>query len=167
MRQIVILIINLIVCWPIFSQRIDNSIFVAAGKQVEVPGLIYSYTIGQTFAGTGKSTGATINQGFNQNNVKLLLDISSDPSFSVKISAYPNPTIDYINIELKNIKAGSNIKLRLSDNMGRIIVPDFQKQEQGSVLIFKINMLHTKEGMYHILLYNEKSLFGAVNVIKQ
>jgi hypothetical protein len=150
-----------------FSQKVYHDIFASAGKQTEMSGINISYTIGQTFAGFSATDDVLINQGFNQTFIWMFRSNSSGTSAKLSVSAFPNPTRDYINVALKNIKNGKDIKVRLTDYFGRIIATGIDKSENSDELKFTINMTNEKSGMYHILIYDSKSLLASVNVVKQ
>ena len=76
------------------------------------------YTIGEVVIAFGMDDSTHLTQGFHQPVFRITNIENIEISFEVSI--YPNPAVDQLNIEFKEIKSGSRVDLY--DASGRLLV---------------------------------------------
>ena len=87
-----------------FAQQLSHQVLLPAAGIVSTGAINYSQTIGETAVTMISSTEFILTQGFQQPGIKL---IPGDPPQGNGVKAYPNPVIDYLNIELFGEKGRS------------------------------------------------------------
>lgn len=109
-----------------------------------------SWSLGEVATETLKAGDYIITQGFQQGRLGLT-SVKETPNLDVTISAYPNPTHDYINIEI--IGEITNMHYAVFDINGRAVKSgeiiesptQVQFNEMGSAIYFIRIMQHGQE----------------------
>jgi hypothetical protein len=78
-----------------------------------------SFTIGESMTETFVGSGQQLTQGFQQSKLTITA-IPITPEFTLKISAYPNPTTDFLNISIEKVDL-SGIRYTLYSLDGKIL----------------------------------------------
>ena len=71
----------------------------------------------ETFANSGNY----LTQGFHQNNYEIST-IIENLSENLKINVYPNPTVDFVSIEISESPDLQNYKIQLFDMQGKLLI---------------------------------------------
>jgi hypothetical protein len=79
------------------SQHLSHQVLLPAAGLSTAGGVYYSQTIGETAVEIISSGDYVLTQGFQQPRLKLL---PGNPPQGTGVKAYPNPAVDYVNIEL-------------------------------------------------------------------
>jgi len=85
----------------IYAQEIGSSSINAAGTEYSNEHAIVNWTIGQTAISTLSSDDAILTQGFQQ-YLYSVTEVPTDFTNDIQISAYPNPTDNFVFIEFSD-----------------------------------------------------------------
>lgn len=120
-----------------YSQQISQYVFSSgSGEITTILGEYVKFTIGQSFytETLSDNNGTFLTQGFeqpmNRNNIASLAPNFPDVD-SVKIIVFPNPAVNYTNLEL-NIIDNDGAEIILIDMWGRILKTQEFKIEKGN-----------------------------------
>jgi hypothetical protein len=80
-----------------YSQQLSMQVIVPAASVILAGGIDFSQTIGETAVEEISSPDYILTQGFQQPKLKVKL-VNNNEGNGVK--AYPNPAVDYVNVEL-------------------------------------------------------------------
>ena len=138
-----------------FCQELHHEIISSQGKNVELDSGIYvTQTIGQHSIASYSMDNLTVQQGYQQSFWNSL--INTNEEFSMDITFYPNPTIDYVNFNFSNLES-SDLNVLVFDYAGRVLITtkidienyktklDLSSLPSGSYLIY----LNTNKFNYH------------------
>jgi len=137
-----------------YSQQISQSVFSSgSGEFTSVLGEHVSFTLGQSFYAEtlSDSKGNFLTQGFEQptptNNAALLSPEFPDLEL-VKMDVYPNPAVDYTDLEL-NIIDNNGAKVTLFDMWGKAVkTQEFRSEKVNHKLHFTFG--HLVPGVYTV-----------------
>ena len=138
-----------------FCQELHHEIISSQGKNVELDSGVYvTQTIGQHSIASYSVDNLTVQQGYQQSFWGSL--INNNEEFSMDITFYPNPTIDYVNFNFSNLES-SDLNVLVFDFAGRVLITtkidienyktklDLSSLPSGSYLIY----LNTNKFNYH------------------
>ena len=138
-----------------FCQELHHEIISSQGKNVELDSGVYvTQTIGQHSIASYSVDNLTVQQGYQQSFWGSL--INNNEEFSMDITFYPNPTIDYVNFNFSNLES-SDLNVLVFDYAGRVLITtkinienyktklDLSSLPSGSYLIY----LNTNKFNYH------------------
>ena len=93
-----------------------------SGGEASGNGGTASYTVGQVFYTTHKGTnGNSIAQGVQQPyEISVVTGIPEAKDINLSVSAYPNPTTDYLTVKVKNYKT-DNLQYWVFDINGKLL----------------------------------------------
>ena len=158
MKGIVILLVMLI-SGISYSQSTTPEVISSAGDHFSNSNLSISWTIGEPIVETHSVGTATITQGFHQGlyNIVSVEEQLLEPVISI----FPNPTTDYISVEIKN--QGENAyEVFLFDNLGKVLV---SKKYSG---IQQINLMQYAKAMYYIKVVDVKNkTYNSYKIVKK
>lgn len=121
---------------------LQNDVVSSGGASSSSTNLQIDYTVGEPVIETVSSTNLTLTQGFHQPG--LTITSIDEPEVLGDISVYPNPTDEFINIDIPVYYTG-NFSVTLADASGRIIV-----QQEYSSGISTIEMQNIATGTYFL-----------------
>ena len=129
--------------------NIDPSVITGCGGSLQS-----DFTLGEIAIETLKSDQYMLTQGFHQPSLGVISLLDSPKT---KITIFPNPITDFLNLEFSNFQ-NELIEIRIIDLSGKIIFYDFASAESN---FHKINTNFLKLGTYilEIITENEKDLF--------
>jgi len=78
-----------------------------------------AFTMGECVTETFTSSGTMLTQGFQQSGLTVTA-IPGNPEFSLNVTAYPNPTTDFLNISIDKVDL-SGIRYTLYSLDGKIL----------------------------------------------
>tara|TARA_B100000768_G_scaffold92410_1_gene86381 strand:+ start:395 stop:886 length:492 start_codon:yes stop_codon:yes gene_type:complete len=151
------LVVNLLFLFSLssFCQELHHEIISSQGKNVELDSGVYvTQTIGQHSIASYSVDNLTVQQGYQQSFWGSL--INNNEEFSMDITFYPNPTIDYVNFNFSNLES-SDLNVLVFDYAGRVLITtkinienyktklDLSSLPSGSYLIY----LNTNKFNYH------------------
>ncbi|MBI9069935.1 MAG: T9SS type A sorting domain-containing protein [Salinivirgaceae bacterium] len=93
----------------------------ASGSNASGSGGTASYTIGQLVYTTNTGTTGSVAQGVQQPyEISLVSGIEQAKGINLKCSAYPNPTADFLNLNIENYN-NENLSYQLFDISGNLL----------------------------------------------
>ena len=93
----------------------------ATGGNATGSGGSSSYTVGQVFYTTNDGTNVSSAQGVQQPyEISIVTSIEEAKGITLQFSAYPNPTYDYVKLDIKNYEI-KNLTYSLYDSNGKLL----------------------------------------------
>ncbi len=134
-----------------YAQKIQNEVVSNAGFSANHSGINMAYTIGEIVIETFSGSTKTLTQGFHQTGLTITA-VSATDLFS-DINIYPNPTMQYLYIDMPPHDSHFDVDITLYDIMGRVAV---QQKKGGKSLPLDIS--HLPDGAYHLHIVDTKNL---------
>jgi hypothetical protein len=107
----------------------------AAGGNASGSGGSASYSVGQvvytTYAGTNGSVAEGIQQPYE---ISVVTGLEEAKGISLSVSAYPNPTTDYLTLEVKDVEL-TNLRFQLYDMNGKLLQNEKITGNQTSIVM--------------------------------
>ena len=143
----------ILLCLPMigFGQVTTPSVVSSSGDSYSSGGVIMDFTLGEIVIETFSNNANILTQGFNQGIIKIVLSVSD---IDIKTKIYPNPTTNFIIIELeKNV----NADILVYDINGKIVIKDKLNDEQQKQLDF--SFLNQGNYLLHINIADKQSVY--------
>lgn len=155
MKKFTILILLLSYYSLLFAQK--EGVVVTGGDYFNNSNGSLTWTCGEIITEAFTNDEVSLTQGFNQSNLILSIDEKSE-NIDFKISAFPNPTNDFV-----TIKSEKNEKLnyQLFDLKGNLL-----KQDSKGKLNQEITVKELSTGIYFIKIYNENQKSKTIKIEK-
>ena len=143
----------ILLCLPMigFGQVTSPSVVSSSGDSYSNGNIIMDYTLGEIVVETHTNSTTILTQGFHQGILKVNTSVEN---IDIKTKIYPNPTTNFIIIELeKNV----NADILVYDINGKIVINDKLINEQKKQLDFSF----LTQGNYflHINIADNKSVY--------
>lgn len=129
----------------------------ASGAEITSNEGSVSYSIGQTFYNTNTGTNGSISEGVQQ-PYQISVTIGTERK-NINLSAYPNPTTDYLTLEVNNFE---NTSFQLFNTSGKIL--------QNKIITknhIKIDMRNFITGLYFVRIIQNKQEIKIFKIIKK
>lgn len=123
-----------------------------------------SYTIGQMVYTTNKGNNGTVTQGVQRSYEIVTVDEpNSIPGITLDCSTYPNPTTDYVNLQIENYEnyETGNLMYQLF-NMGSELIESKKILSRPTI----IPMQNLLPGIYFLKVTDGKTGFKTFKIIK-
>ena len=149
MKKLLIILISL----PFIGlgQVTTPSVVSSSGDSYSNGNIIMDYTLGEIAIETYTNGSTILTQGFHQGDLKVTTSVVN---LDIKTKIYPNPTTNFIIIELeKNV----NAELLVYDINGKIVVKDKLNDEQQKQLDF--SFLNQGNYLLHINIADKQSVY--------
>jgi len=143
----------LLLCLPIIGlgQVTSPSVISSSGDSYSNGSVIMDYTLGEIVVETHINSTTILTQGFHQGVLKVNTSVEN---IDIKTKVYPNPTTNFIIIELeKNV----NADILVYDINGKIVIKDKLNDEQQKQLDF--SFLNQGNYFLHINIADKKSVY--------
>ena len=134
----------------------------ATGGNASGSGGSASYSVGQLAYTTNTGTNSSVSEGVQQPfEISVVTGIEEAKDIFLNVSAYPNPTTDYLELKVENLQL-SELSYKLYDISGKV----YQNKEIGNS-ITKIEMQNLPQGIYFIKVIDTKNKeFKTFKIIK-
>ena len=134
----------------------------ATGGNASGSGGSASYSVGQLAYTTNTGTNGSVSEGVQQPfEISVVTGIEEAKDIFLNVSAYPNPTTDYLELKVENLQL-SELSYKLYDISGIV----YQNKEIGNS-ITKIEMQNLPQGIYFIKVIDTKNKeFKTFKIIK-
>jgi len=120
-----------------------------------------SYSIGQVGYATNIGTNGSILQGVQQPfEISVLTGIREAIGINLSVSVYPNPTTDYLNLEIKEFDL-SNVSFKLYDMSGKLLQTEKLKGSQTSIV-----MSNLVTAIYFLKVFQERNEVKTFKIMK-
>ncbi len=133
----------------------------ASGGDASGPGGTVAYSIGQLVYKTNTSSSGSVAQGVEQPyEISIVSGIESTNDLSIKLNAYPNPTIDCLTLFVENSEL-IMLNFHLFDVNGKLIeTKNITKNKET------INMVNLPNSTYFLKVFNNKIEIKTFKIIK-
>jgi hypothetical protein len=134
-----------------FGQITSPSVISSSGNSYNNGGVNMDYTLGEIVVETQTNTTTILTQGFHQGVLKVNTSVEN---IDIKTKVYPNPTTNFIIIELeKNV----NADILVYDINGKLVIKDKLNDENQKQFDFSF----LKQGNYllHINIADKQSVY--------
>ncbi len=122
----------------VFAQSITPEVVSSGGGDTTTTNVSLSWTIGEPVIETASGSSATITQGFHQSHFEVVtIEDHSELGFDIKV--YPNPSIDFIKVDLTYtgshpVLGKTEFELILRDNAGKILMSNIIKNKLNATI---------------------------------
>ena len=143
----------ILLCLPMigFGQVTSPSVVSSSGDSYSNGNIMMDFTLGQIVIETYTNSNTILTQGFHQGDLKVTTSVVN---LDIKTKIYPNPTTNFIIIELeKNV----NAELLVYDINGKIVIKDKLNEEQKKQLDF--SFLNQGNYLLHINIADKQSVY--------
>jgi hypothetical protein len=107
----------------------------ATGSNASGSGGSVSYSVGQVVYTTNTGTSGSVAQGVQQPyEISVVTAIEEAKGINLSVSAYPNPTTDYLTLEVKDFEL-SNLHFQLYDMSGKLLQSEKITGNQTSIIM--------------------------------
>ena len=146
-------VLLILLCLPTigFGQITSPSVISSSGNSYNNGGVNMDYTLGEIVVETQTNTTTILTQGFHQGVLKVNTSVEN---IDIKTKVYPNPTTNFIIIELeKNV----NADILVYDINGKLVIKDKLNDENQKQFDFSF----LKQGNYllHINIADKQSVY--------
>lgn len=141
-----------------FSLKAQENINASGANITSDEGSI-SYSIGQTVYNTNTGTNGSISEGVQQPYEISVVSGIKEKDITLSISAYPNPTTDYLTLELIEFQ---NTNFQLININGKIL-----QSEPIRNSYTRINMSNLINGLYFVKVIQNESEIKVFKIIKK
>jgi hypothetical protein len=105
----------------------------ATGGNASGSGGSASYSVGQVVYTTNTGTSGSVAQGVQQPyEISVVTGLEEAKGISLSVTAYPNPTTDYLTLEVKDFEL-SNLHFQLYDMNGKLLQSEKITGNQTSI----------------------------------
>ncbi|MDD2386726.1 MAG: T9SS type A sorting domain-containing protein, partial [Bacteroidales bacterium] len=107
----------------------------ATGSNASGGGGSASYSVGQVVYTTNTGTNGSVAQGVQQPfEISVVTGLEEAKGINLSVSAYPNPTTDYLTLEVKDFEL-SNLHFQLYDINGKLLQNEKITSDQTSIVM--------------------------------
>lgn len=145
-RSKILFLVILFIVTDAFSQQLSHQVVLPAAGVILTGGISYSQTIGETAVEIISSPDFLLTQGFQQPRLRILPEINTNGN-GVKV--YPNPVIDYVDVELFGEKARS-FRITIININGTIVHSEDLSFEEKFWHIQEIAVTSLIRGLYFV-----------------
>ncbi len=156
--KFVSLIVILFCASMIFAQE---GIHTSGGEATGTGGNV-SYSVGQLFVGSPTGTGGIVTEGVQQPyEIFIVTEIENPYAVDLSLSAYPNPAIDNLNLQVESIQ-NSDLSYLLTDLNGRVL-----SMSNITETITQIDMSKLPSATYFVKVMNIEKEIKVFKIIKR
>jgi hypothetical protein len=158
MKRSILFLFTILLAFSL-SAQVKQEVIASAGGYSVASGVSLSWTLGETIIPTYTNGGLTLTHGFQQQLIVTAVEENLEDV--VKVTLYPNPASDVVNIKLESPLDGE-VKLFLFDSRGKLIKTDFMEK---TAVEKEINLQDLPAGLY-LLKMTKGKLSNAYKVVK-
>ena len=120
MKSKLIIIVAALVSFGLSSLQAQETVSTAGGEASGSGGTV-SYTVGQMVYTTNTGTNGYVVQGVQQPyEISVVTGIAEAKDINLSVSAYPNPTTDYLTVKVENYET-ANLQYLVFDINGKLL----------------------------------------------
>lgn len=153
------LILITLIIYAASLQVYSQEVAASAGKHFEADHFQISCTLGEPVIQTLNGSNHTLTQGFHQGELVVTPVLSFTQNMAVNV--YPNPTSEYINIQLNGSQTGE-LKARLYSLDGKLLKQKIISDEKTELQLDEFT-----SGYYLLKLTKGKDLLQTFKIIKR
>jgi hypothetical protein len=143
-----------------YSQQVSPEIIATAGDHFHNDNISLSWTLGEPVISTFSGE-YVLTQGFHQ-DLYIITSVDEVEITNLDIQIFPNPTPDYVNIQLKqNDGFYEECTIQLIDSKGAVLK---EIKEKGSVINAKMSLQQFERANYflRVIIYKEYKTYKIV-----
>lgn len=140
------------------AQSLSPDVIATSGSSFNDGTSQLDWTLGEPFTSTFSAGSDVLTQGFHQPNLLATAINNIETDYSLLV--YPNPSIDYIQLQFQNLKNTVTIQLLSSD--GKLL----QSQELKTTAELQIDMSKYAAGTYLLSVKDNQSKVKTYQVVK-
>jgi hypothetical protein len=159
MKRYILLIFSVFLALSVSAQTTKQEVIASAGGFNTNGTLSISWTLGETIIPTFSNGSLILTHGFQQQI--LITAVEENLETVVKVTIYPNPASDNINIIFEE-PLDNEVKLYLLDSQGRLIKTDVIENATTET---EINLQNIASGVYYLKLI-KGNLSNVYKVVK-
>lgn len=134
MKKIITSTIAIFLLTSLFADLHSQNNTVSAGGEATGSGGTASYSVGQVAYTTNAGSNGTISEGVQQPyEISVVTGVDQASTISLAITAYPNPTIENVKLNIGNYKT-DNLSYQLYDVSGKLL--ENKKIESTETVIY-------------------------------
>lgn len=157
MKKILILVIAISVK-TLAAQSVSPEVIATAGTSFNDGISQIDWTLGEPVTSTFTSGSEMLTQGFHQPN--LLTTSINNVETNYSLLVYPNPSIDFIQLQFQNLKEAVTVDLLSSD--GKLL----QSKTSNTSSVLQMDMTKYTAGTYLLSVKDSQSKIKTYQVIK-
>jgi len=117
------------------SSSFAQEVIPASGGDTKGSGGSVSYSVGQLFYHTHRGEDGSVAEGVQQPyEILVVTGIEDAKSINLSVTAYPNPTTDYLTLEVKDFEL-STLHFQLYDMQGKLLQSEKITGNQTSIVM--------------------------------
>lgn len=147
MKKTILLLLISFLYSNVFCQNSEPSVISTAGEVFQGNSMSIEWTLGETAVTTINNSSNQITQGFHQ-PYYVITSIGNIPSFVTQIDVFPNPTSDWLQINLL-LDKNRKIEFQLYDLIGKMV---WQSKNQGVEITEKKSLKDLPSSTYFLKL---------------
>lgn len=98
-----------------------QDVIIATGGNALGSGGSVSYSVGQATYATNTGSNGSVSEGIQQPyEISIVTELETAKNITLSMAAYPNPTIDYLTLEVKDVEY-STLTYQLYDTQGKLL----------------------------------------------
>ena len=152
MKTLLIILCGSLLAHPIYAQSLDRSVIGATGIHAVSTSYELEFTAGESIIGQGESTSFFLNQGFHQGDGFVSTALEK-PLIQIDYQLFPNPTRDWINLEVEMEKA-VDLNIDLLDLQGRKTSIPSQRLSHTQSGRIRMNLEALPSGIYLLQVFD-------------
>lgn len=134
----------------------------ATGRNASGSGGSVSYSVGQVAYQTHTAANGSVSEGVQQPyEISVVTAIEEAKGINLSVSAYPNPTTDYLTLEVKNFEL-SKLHYQLYDMNGKLLQSEKITGKRTSVV-----MNHLISASYFVKVFQARQEIKTFKIIKK
>ena len=141
------------------TAQVKQEVIASAGGYSVASGISISWTLGETIVPTFTNGNLVLTHGFQQQ--LLVTAVEENLEELVKVTVYPNPASDILNIRFEEPLDGE-VKVFLLNSQGKLVKTDFM---EAAMVEKQISLQDLSSGVYYIKLIKDK-LSNVYKVVK-
>ncbi|WP_205727641.1 T9SS type A sorting domain-containing protein [Flavobacterium crocinum] len=146
---------------PPSSNEIMETIIPSGSSATGSSGTV-TYSIGQVFyTYIGVESVYNVAQGIQHQEKDSSLDTPDIEKPTTQIVAFPNPTIDYVNISMTGLELEGQKSYKLYDIQGRLLKQNVINQTEAQV-----SFNYLSPSIYILVVYNNSQILKSFKIIK-
>ena len=146
----------------VFNVQAQQTALSSGGNGSGIGGS-FSYSVGQPMYTAQSNSATTLSKGVQQGfELFLITGLEDEDRFGLAATVFPNPTSNYLTIEIKNYSSDAAMEIFLFDAKGQQV-----HRQQVVDVQTHLEMEHLSSALYMLKLIQGNKLVKVVKVIKK
>jgi hypothetical protein len=158
MKRFIIVLTTVLISFSAIAQA-KQEVIASAGGYNSTANISISWTLGETIIPTWSSPGLILTHGFQQQII--ITSVEENLDNQVKITVFPNPASDNVNIIFEEPVDGE-VKIFMLNSLGKLVKTDFI---EPAMVEKQINLQDLPAGVYYFKLV-KGNLSNVYKVVK-